>query len=80
MSTCRSCDAPITWTTNVVTGKRMPVDPEPVEHGNIVLTSGNNGPESRVLTKDELAKRPTKRGLYLSHFATCPSAAQHRRR
>lgn len=80
MSRCTSCHQHITWTTNVKTGKRMPVDAEPVEHGNIVLTSGNDGPESRVLTRDELAKRPTRSGLYISHFSTCPAAAQHRRK
>lgn len=74
------CGARIIWTTNVTTGKRMPVDAEPNhERGNVVLTSGNNGPEARVLTRDELTRRPLgTRGLYLSHFATCPVAASFR--
>lgn len=80
MSECKTCHRPITWTTNVVTGKRMPVDPTPTEAGNIILLSGNDGPESRVLTKAELEARPTSAGLYVSHFATCASADQHRRR
>lgn len=72
------CGALIIWTTNVVTGKRMPVDAEPTEKGNVVLVTGNDGPEARVLTRDELVRRPTTRGLYLSHFATCPNAQAFR--
>lgn len=79
MSVCKTCHLAITWTTNVTTGKRMPVDPTPTEAGNIILLAGNDGPESRVLTKAELAARPTRSGLYVSHFATCPQAAAHRR-
>lgn len=80
MSTCQSCQAPITWTTNVVSGKRMPVNPTPTPDGNVVLTSGNDGPEARVLTRAELASRPTKTGLYKSHFATCPEGPAWRKR
>lgn len=72
------CGALIIWTTNVTTGRRMPVDAEPVTHGNVVLVSGNDGPESRVLTRDEVERRPTTSGLYLSHFATCPVAQSFR--
>lgn len=73
------CGALIIWTTNVVTGKRMPVDAEPTERGNVVLVTGNDGPEARVLTRDELVRRPTTRGLYLSHFATCATVANFRK-
>lgn len=72
------CGAAIIWTTNVTTGRRMPVDAEPDEAGTIVLVSGNDGPEARVLTRDEVARRPTTRGLYVSHFATCPNAGEFR--
>lgn len=85
MSACSSCRAPIIWTTNVKTSRRMPVDRDPVPHGNVLLLTGNSeAPESRVLTKDELAKRAArldgKPDLHVSHFATCPAAAQHRRK
>lgn len=73
------CGQPIIWTLNVSTGRRMPVDAEPdPERGNVVLISGNNGPESRVLTRDERERRMTTTGLYVSHFATCPKAAEFR--
>lgn len=79
-ATCRSCRAAIIWTTNVASGKRMPVNAEPDEQrGNVVLVSGNDGPEARVLTAAELAARVSRRGLHLSHFATCSEAARWRR-
>lgn len=80
MSACRSCDAEIVWTTDVDSGKRAPIDASPVEKGNIILTSGNNGPESRVLTKAQLAARPTTGGLYVSHFVTCPQRGEWRKK
>lgn len=58
----------------------MPVDAEPSENGNVVLVSGNDGPEARVLTKIELSKRATRSGLYVSHFATCPQSSDWRKR
>lgn len=78
---CRSCNATVVWAENSVTGKRMPVDPDPVEGGNIVetaavSTSGHGGtPVVRVLGKGEPHGGPR----FVSHFVTCPDAAQHRR-
>lgn len=80
ISQCRSCHKRIIWTTNLDSGKRMPVDADAAEHGNVILLSGNDGPEARVLTKIELSKRPTKRDLYVSHFSTCPQARDWRQR
>jgi hypothetical protein len=79
MSVCGSCGAQITWTSNVVSGKRMPVDAKPVVDGNVILLSGNDGPESRVLTKAQLAARPSSAGLFKSHHATCPDGPAWRR-
>lgn len=80
---CRSCQARIVWTTNVSSGRRMPVDADPVAGGNVVLVSGNDGPEARVLTKDELARRAPrldgKPDLHVSHFATCAQAKDWRK-
>lgn len=80
ISQCRSCHKRIIWTTNISSGKRMPVDADPVETGNIILVSGNDGPEARVLTNDELSRRATRSGLYVSHFTTCNDPAGWRRR
>jgi hypothetical protein len=81
---CRSCGAEIIWTTNVVTGKRMPVDPAPVPGANVVLTAGNDGPRARVLSPAEVGRRTPilgwTAGLHLSHFATCADTASWRKR
>ncbi len=75
MATCRSCGATIQW-VETVTGKKMPLDAEPHEDGNIALLPAG----AMVLTKD-LAEQGKKIGSkrYRSHFATCPSADQHRK-
>lgn len=73
-SQCRSCHAPIVWAiTN--TGRRMPVDAEPAENGTLVLYESTPG-EVHVAPASE---HPTIVDRHVSHFATCPNAAQHRR-
>lgn len=79
---CREpdCRARIVWavTTN---GRPMPVDADPVDGGNIVLVSGNDAPEARVLGPLEVeARDPAQRRLHVSHFATCPGADRRRKR
>lgn len=72
MSRCRSCDAPIRW-ARTEAGKSMPLDPNPVPDGNVVLLDDDR---VHVLHADESADgAPT----YVSHFATCPKAKDHRR-
>jgi hypothetical protein len=70
MAECRSCGAPITW---AITDKRrrIPLDPEPNPAGNIRLDLTH----AHILTKGETYYGPR----YMSHFATCPNAAQHRK-
>jgi hypothetical protein len=53
--------------------KKVPVDADPVPHGNIFL---NDDHHAVVVSK----KNPSPEGatLYLSHFATCPHSAQYR--
>lgn len=74
---CRSCAAPIRW---VVTqkGNRMPVDAEPdLERGNVLVDNFGN---AVYLTAEQRQRYIEKGGkkLYLSHFASCPNASQHR--
>ena len=83
---CRSCGAPI-WFGRTAKGKRMPIDPTPVEDGNVVvdqdmlvldqLADIPDGCPIRVLTKGEAVDQDVPR--YVSHFATCPRAERHRR-
>lgn len=74
---CRSCGAPMVWVLTR-SGGHMPLDPEPSPRGNIVLELGpNDQTVSRVLRADE---EPASGQLrWLSHFATCPNAKEHRR-
>ena len=79
MSVCRSCGAPVVWAVTV-TGAMMPVDRDPVDGGNIDLVHSGDAsgtPTAHVLSESQ----PTLYGgdRYVSHFATCPNAAEHRR-
>lgn len=74
LDTCRSCSRPITW---MVTPKnrRMPLDLEPAESGNVRVL----GDVAYTLRAEELENaRSQGERLYVSHFATCPNARQHR--
>jgi hypothetical protein len=79
---CRSCGAPIRWALTVK-GHRMPLDAMPVVDGNILLDVATDPPTARVLPASSDLNEGDSRGLfdrYKSHFATCPNAAQHRKR
>jgi hypothetical protein len=71
MSTCRSCQARITW-LETAAGKPIPVNEAPDPDGNIVAI----GKMAHVLKKGEATEEP----LYLSHFVTCKDADHWRRR
>lgn len=78
---CRSCGAPIVWTVTM-NGKRMPVDLDPV--GDVpgamlfrVEEDPSNGDLIATFIKSD--QRYREEELYVSHFATCPQADQHRR-
>ena len=78
VSTCKSCKAPIIWRTTT-TGKSMPIDASPSERGDIQIGVVNGEVVAVVLGPESAAEaREAGRVLYVSHFATCPSAAEHR--
>lgn len=80
MAVCRSCQAPIIWATTS-NGKSMPVDAVPVDEGNVELHWP--GAPQLPIRATVHAQRPlglTNVPLHLSHFATCPNAAEHRNR
>lgn len=65
---CRSCDAEILW-RRTAAGQRIPIDALPDPQGNVEILDSieakvHGGPVD---------------GGHLSHFATCPDAAKHRR-
>jgi hypothetical protein len=77
---CRSCGAPIVWVVGA-TGRRMPCDLEPVVDDTRGLIRVPEGPSSRAGTPFDSQPAVLGKGKILrSHFATCPDAAQHRRR
>lgn len=73
MSACRTCHQRIVW-ARTAAGKAIPLDPDPVPGGNVVLVAGVAtvlGPIAGAYSLD-----PPR---HQSHFATCPQADSHRR-
>jgi hypothetical protein len=69
---CRSCKRPVRWVRMVKTNKAMPLDPEPHAMGNIQIVSVK--PDMA-----EVVPVHSSEPLFISHFATCPFAATHRK-
>jgi hypothetical protein len=61
---CRSCGAPIVWVVMRPSGKRMPLDAKPEKR----ITLDVIDPAVAEMTD-----------TYVSHFSSCPNAAQHRK-
>lgn len=74
-STCRSCGAPVVW-VRTEAGRPMPLDPEPTPTGNVIYTDEADRRVKVVGTADDLFATDR----YVSHFATCPHAEEHRQR
>ena len=72
MAFCKSCGAKFDWYQVAETGKWMPVDSEPSPDGNVRIDV--------VANKASVVEPGSHHVLYLSHFATCPKAGEHRRR
>jgi hypothetical protein len=71
-SRCRACKRVIRW-AKTENRRPIPVDPDPVPDGNLVITAQGI---AHVLRKNE---EPT--GLtYVSHFSTCSNRDQFQRR
>lgn len=70
---CSSCGASIFYAKTRASGGRtwMPLDWKPVEGGNVALDADD------LAIVDPPAELPGDR--YVSHFATCRFAAQHRK-
>lgn len=68
---CSTCKAPVFWAITAQR-KRIPLDPEPVADGNVIVVLG-----TAYVLKDQ---NPVTDQRFRSHFATCPHAGQHRRR
>ena len=71
---CSSCGATIFFVKNAKTGNFMCLNSEPDPKGNVVLQDGL----AHVVGKGGLFEEGAVR--FLSHHATCPNVAQHRRK
>lgn len=79
VKSCGSCAASVIWTVTHK-GRRMPVDAEPVEGGNVRLRQDGE----RVIAEYPGKEHPglfdeDDRARYVSHFATCPQAGRWRK-
>lgn len=80
ISKCRSCGADIIW-IKMASGKMMPCNAVPIRYrlnfasGKLTLVT----PDGKIARGDADPVSGERVG-YQSHFATCPYAAQHRRR
>lgn len=72
-SKCQSCGATITW-AKTENGRAMPLDAAPVDNGNMQVVDGVAIIVGDLLSPGDDGPR------YVSHFATCPNSAAHRRR
>lgn len=75
-SECRSCKALILW-VEWPSGKKMPIDVGPVTTGNVVVAHSRS--KNKLLAEGFNQRDHTGRRRFVSHFTTCPKAAQHRR-
>lgn len=69
---CSSCGAEIRW-EKTVRGKPIPLDPEPVKDAHLFLRADG------LVADDRSAPAPQGAPRYMTHFVTCPNAAEHRR-
>ena len=81
MSKCKSCGADITW-IRLQSGKLMPCNSRMKEYwqtpkgSKTIIT-----PNGEVIKCETEGLPQTATGVgYESHFATCPAAAEHRKR
>lgn len=77
-TTCRSCGEPVFW-ARTSAGKSMPVDAEPVEGGNLALTTRYDAQGTRFVEYVDPAQATLDaEPRYVSHFATCPDSDRWR--
>ncbi len=70
MAACSTCGRPIFWAATD-SGKKIPIDASPlgdVRRANVVLLDGL----AKVVRHGE--------GTHITHFVTCPNAAEHRKK
>ena len=81
MARCKSCGKEIRW-IKTAAGKNMPVDAEEITYrkngkGKSIIVTKNGEVHAANIVPNGT---PDATGVgYISHFATCPNADQHRK-
>jgi hypothetical protein len=70
MPTCTSCGAEIIWAVTL-SGRRIPLDSKSERRAILDPKAGQGTPDPVRMRVVE---------TYVSHFATCPNADQHRKK
>lgn len=76
---CKSCLRPVRWVLTDA-GKRMPLDPEPFEGGNVWVDHYEGGMPIVRVASSRAAVPAAEALVYLSHFVTCPNADKWRKK
>lgn len=78
LSACRHCGAEVGWIITRATGAHMPIDPTPIERGNVICQVDADGVIRGVVrAPSDTSPRPP--GIaYMPHFVTCTVLARHR--
>jgi hypothetical protein len=80
-SNCRSCKAPIVWAITAAKGARMPLDPDPVDDGNVwVVRWKPDGTPIVAVALHADAVPILARERFVSHFTTCPDSKEWRKK
>lgn len=79
-SPCRACHAPMMWAITDVTGKRVPLDPEPVADGNVIIVARNRKgtPIVQFLKKGQ-DPLDSEAARYVTHHVTCTDPESFRK-
>lgn len=81
MTACRSCGAPIVWAIAAGSSRRIPLDADPTDDGNLIVVRHRwDGPDRTIPIVHVVDEDAGTDGLrFRSHFATCPDAKSWRR-
>lgn len=83
MANCKKCKAEIIWLKcqkkdGEISDKPHPIDAEPnYDEGNLVI-SKEKGLYRHATGNEKEVARLNKKGIYTSHFMTCPNAEEFR--
>ena len=73
---CASCDAPVTWVRNIMSGKRQPIDDHDIGLLRVDTRPDRDGDSVACGEVDFGGDSP----MHTSHFASCPERDQWRKR